>query len=78
MIEDFQEQERKRMTRVKSTVDYTMGILFFVIGVYFLVYDRMGINVFGWPASQFHLFGGLLVLYAAWRVYRGYKKDYYR
>lgn len=79
MPEDFQEQQRKKVARVRAFMDYTMGILLLVFGIYFLCYDKLGINLFGrQPSSIDYLIGALFVLYGIWRIYRGYKKDYYR
>jgi hypothetical protein len=79
MLEEFQEQQRKKMSRAKSLMDFTMGGLMFLVGLYFLTYAKLGINVFRQQPSTIDYFiGGVFVLYGLWRVYRGYKKDYYR
>lgn len=72
MLEDFQEQQRKRTIRVRSIMDLTMGSLFIIAGILLLVYkvgrledlNRKGL-------------GGLFILYGIWRLYRGYKKNYF-
>ncbi len=64
---------------MRSTMDLVMGVLFMLIGVYFLVYDELGWNVFNRePSSIDYAIAFLFLLYGAWRVYRGYKKDYFR
>lgn len=79
MIEEFQEKQRRQRSRMRSMVDYTMGTVFLLLGIYFLVYEK-----FGWkllnrePSSIDYFIGGLFVLYGGWRIYRGYKKNYYR
>ena len=79
MLEDFQEQQRKKMARSRSVMDFAMGFLLVVIGGYFLTYRQLGINLFKRePSTIDYLIGGLFVLYGIWRIYRGYKKDYYR
>ena len=79
MLEDFQEEQRKKMARTRSVMDFTMGFLLVVIGGYFLTYRQLGINLFKREPSPIDYFiGGLFVLYGIWRIYRGYKKDYYR
>ena len=72
MLEDFQEQQRKRTIRIRSIMDLTMGGLFIVAGTLLLIYkvgnlgdlNRKGLGV-------------LFILYGIWRVYRGYKKNYF-
>ena len=79
MNPDYEEQNRKRMSRMRSIMDYTMGILLLFIGLYFLSYEKMGVNVFNrTPSAIDYLIGGLFVIYGIWRIYRGYKKDYFR
>lgn len=73
MLEDFQEEQRKKAARIRSFMDFTMGGLFIVIGVALLIYqvgtlgeiNRKGLGI-------------LFILYGIWRIYRGYKKNYFR
>lgn len=79
MIEDYEIKRRRQVTRMRSTMDIIMGILFVLIGIYFLVYERMDWNVFGRdPSSIDYAIASLFILYGGWRLYRGYKKDYFR
>lgn len=79
MVEDYQEKHRKKVARMRSTMDYVMGALIIVIGFYFLLYEKLGINVFNrQPSAIDKVIGGVFIVYGAWRMYRGYKKDYYR
>ena len=77
MQEDYREQHRKSTNRVRSFMDYIMGTLLFFVGVWFMIYDRVGINVFNREPSQIDYFiGAMFMLYGIWRIYRGYKKNY--
>lgn len=79
MIEDYQEKQVKQRTRMMSMMNYIMGAVFFLIGVYFLIYEKMGWPLLEREPSSIDYFIGLLfILYGAWRMYRGYKKNYYR
>ena len=79
MIEDYQEQHRKRVTRMRSVMDYTMGALLILIGSFFLIYGMLGYRLRGHAHDTIDYFIGVLfVLYGIWRIYRGYKKDYFR
>jgi len=64
---------------MRSVMDYAMGFIILLIGFYFLFYVKLGLNVFNRQPSVLDKFiGGLFILYGIWRMYRGYKKDYYR
>ena len=79
MLEDFQEEQRKKVTRVRSMMDFVMGGLIILIGLYFLLYDIFKINVFNrQPSVLDKIIGAVFILYGVWRIYRGNKKDYYR
>ena len=79
MIEEFQDKQRRQRSRMRSIVDYTMGSIFLLLGIYFLVYNKFGLKILDRdPSSIDYLIGGLFVLYGGWRIYRGYKKNYYR
>ena len=79
MIEEFQEKQRKQRSRVRSIVDYSMGSVFLLLGIYFLIYERFGLPLLGRePSSIDYFIGSLFVLYGGWRIYRGYKKNYFR
>jgi threonine/homoserine/homoserine lactone efflux protein len=79
MLEEYQDEQRRQTSRMRSIMDYTMGILLFLVGVYFLIYDKLGVNVFNkQPSPMDKLIGIVFILYGGWRIYRGYKKNYYR
>ena len=79
MLEDYQDKQRKQASRMRSIMDYTMGSVFVLIGVYFIVYDKLRMNFFNRQPSVIDYFlGALFILYGSWRIYRGYKKNYYR
>ena len=79
MLEDFQEKQRQQGTRMRSVMDYTMGIVFFFLGLFFITYRRFGIRIMDRDPSLIDfVIGGLFVVYGSWRFYRGYKKNYYQ
>ena len=80
MIEDFQERQRQQGARMRSVMDYVMGTVFCLIGLYFMFYQTLGIKMIlnREPSNMDYIIGGLFILYGSWRIYRGYKKNYYR
>jgi threonine/homoserine/homoserine lactone efflux protein len=78
MIEEYEKDRKKQVGNMRSIMDYTMGIVFFCIGIYFLLYQQLGWNIMNRTHSMLDYFiGGLFLLYGIWRFYRGYKKNYF-
>jgi len=62
---------------MRAIMDYGMGIIIFCFGIFFLLAPSLGI-VFNLENFYRYFFAGLCIVYGAWRVYRGYKKNYFR
>lgn len=79
MIEEYENKKRRQVAQMRSIMDYGMGGLFLLIGLYFLFYEALDINVFRSKPSDLDKFIGVLfIIYGAWRMYRGYKQNYFR
>ncbi len=83
MLEEYEKRKRKQVSGMKSLMDYGMGVLILFLGLFFIFRMELGprlqINVtLGKPDSLEKIFGGLSILYGLWRIYRGYKKNYFR
>jgi hypothetical protein len=80
MVEEYEKQKRKRLIIRRSLMDYALGILIFILGVFFLIRDKLTLdfNVNFPPNVMDKVFGVICLLYGGWRVYRGYKKNYFR
>ena len=53
-----------------------MGFTIFMFGVFFLAAKKLGYDFDLEPAFRYS-FAFLCIIYGGWRMYRGYKKDYY-
>jgi hypothetical protein len=60
----------------RSIMDYGMGAFIFFLGIFFLLAPRFGVT-FGIDDLFRYLFGGLCIIYGLFRIYRGYKKNYF-
>mgnify|MGYP006383245667 FL=1 len=82
MFEEYEKKKRKQMAQMKSLMDYGMGMLIFLLGSFFLFRGQLGdfpLNErLGKPDGLEKIFGSICVLYGAWRIYRGYKKNYFK
>ena len=58
-------------------MDYGMGLVIFSFGIFLLISERLGFNFEIEPFFRY-FFEGMCLIYGAWRIYRGYKKNYIR
>ncbi|HNR17115.1 MAG TPA: hypothetical protein PKG90_10670 [Chitinophagaceae bacterium] len=82
MFEEYENKKRKQIAGMKSLMDYGMGILILLMGLFFLFRLKLGnipINErLGQPDTIEKVFGVFCIIYGAWRIYRGYQKKYFR
>jgi hypothetical protein len=80
MLEEYEKKRQKQLSLMRSILDYGMGIIIFLLGLFFLFRDQFKIsfNVSFPPKDIEKYFGALCLLYGSWRIYRGYKKKYFR
>ena len=80
MIEEYEKQKRKRLALQKSIMDYAIGTLILAMGIFFLLRQnfKLEFNEDYPPNYMDKIFGVICLLYGGWRIYRGYKKNYFR
>ena len=80
MFEDYEKKKRRQVAGMKSLMDYGMGIIIVVAGLFFFFRDKfkMSFNEKFPPNDMDKIFGALCIIYGAWRIYRGYKKNYFK
>jgi threonine/homoserine/homoserine lactone efflux protein len=81
MFEEYEKKKRKQISTMKALLDYGMGILILLAGVFFFFRSNFGGLSFNqrFPPNDIDkIFGAICLLYGAWRIYRGYKKNYFR
>lgn len=79
MFDEYEKRKRKQVSQMKSIMDYGMGVLMILVGLYFLFHEKLNINIGNSSSSLLEkFFGGMCLLYGGWRIYRGYKKNYFR
>ena len=67
----FRETEEKRKDQLRAIYDFTMGIIWFGAGVFFLLNKYLGNNL-GFDSLLSAIFGISCICYGAFRFYRGY------
>jgi hypothetical protein len=79
MLEEYERQKRKRLALRRSVMDYSIGVLIVLAGIFFIVRNKfkLDFNAIFPPNEMDKIFGAICLLYGAWRIYRGYKKNYF-
>ena len=78
MIEEYENQRQKQVSQMRTITNYGMGIVFLCVGVFFFIYDSLDIDLGREPSGIDKVIGILFIVYGVWRIYRGYKKNYFR
>lgn len=73
-MQDYQRHRLKQDNRVRSFMDFVMGILVLGFGIVFLIHDQMGWKIYRSDPVLDKVIGGLFIIYGIWRIYRGYKR----
>ncbi len=82
-LEEFEEEpltnRQKAYLRTRSIVDYSMGLLWMSMGVFLLFKKYFDVNIaMELDDPAFKILGGICVIYGIFRMYRAYKKNYYK
>jgi hypothetical protein len=77
MITDNSEKRNQRYATMRSIKDYGMGVLYFIIAVFMIFPEVFKSSLDVAPLIRY-MFGGICILYGSWRIYRGYKKEYFK
>ncbi|MBL7744003.1 MAG: hypothetical protein JNN00_11060 [Chitinophagaceae bacterium] len=80
MIEEYERKRKKQVSSMRSIMDYAMGVVIVILGCFFFFRDqfKLDFNESFPPNYLDKVFGGICVLYGGWRIYRGYKKNYFK
>jgi len=76
---DEQRERNKGYVRMKSIMDYGMGTLWLGMGIFLTFIEKFNTGLernFG--DAPMKIFGVVCIVYGIFRIYRGYKKNYYR
>lgn len=76
-MSDYEQKRMKAYTNRRSLMDLGMGIVYSLMGLFFIFKDMMGVMM-DFPEAPFsYIFGALCLLYGGFRIYRGIKKNYF-
>jgi hypothetical protein len=71
---EFEQKKDRQQSRIKSFYNMGMGILWLVVGIFFLSHKRFGMEGAFDPLLA-NIFGGSCVLYGLFRLWRGFKSN---
>lgn len=77
MDNGLREKRTKSYSTMRSLLDYTMGVLYLAGATFLFFAERFGFEMENFDKTFRFIFGGLCAVYGFWRIYRGYKKDYF-
>jgi hypothetical protein len=73
----YEKKRRKAYVNRRSLMDFGMGIIYTMMGGFFLLSELFGIYMEFPPKPFSYIFGGLCVVYGVFRIYRGVRKNYF-
>ena len=82
-LEEFEKEELndrdKSYLRMRSIMDYGMGLLWMAMGVFMFFIEKFNAELATrFDPNALKFFGAVCVIYGLFRIYRGYKKKYFR
>ena len=80
MLEEYEKKKRKQVASMKALMDYGMGLLILLAGLFFFFRNRfkLDFNERFPPDDLDKIIGVLFIIYGVWRIYRGYRKNYFK
>ena len=76
-IKDLREKRTKNYSLMRSLMDYTMGVIYIAAAVFLFFAESFGFEMETFDKTFRYIFGALCAVYGSWRIYRGFKKDYF-
>lgn len=77
MATEYDDKKMRAYANRRALMDYGMGILYLAAGGFLVFAKRLNRELDFLPEPYTYIFGGLLLIYGVFRIYRGYKKNYF-
>ncbi len=75
--ENSEDRRTKGYILMRRIMDYGMGIIILGVGIIIALAPKLNLNINMSDLYRYSI-SGLFVIYGAWRIYRGYQKNYFR
>lgn len=79
-LEEFEESltpRQKKYVTMKSIMDFAFGAFYLGMGGLILFAGKLNFKTDFTETPMAKIFAGLIILYGIFRIYRGYKKNYF-
>jgi hypothetical protein len=73
-IEQNRQQRQQQYNKMRSWMDYAMGVLILAGGAFIFFHKKLGVDFEFKEPLIANIFGGVCLVYGLWRLYRGYNK----
>ncbi|MDB5192206.1 MAG: hypothetical protein JWQ96_1769 [Segetibacter sp.] len=70
------DKRTKSYIMMRSMMNYGMGAIYLAVGAFLLFPEKLGFTMEAFDDTARYIFGGIIVLYGVWRIYRGVRKEY--
>ncbi len=77
MENDLRDSRNKKHATMRAIMDYGMGVLYLAVAFLMFFADKIGFDWIGFDKIFRYIFGAICLLYGGFRIYRGYRKDYF-
>ena len=77
-MDDLELKRRRAYANRRAIMDIGMGFIYAVMGGFFLLARPLGFTIDFPPVPFNYIFGALCLMYGGFRIYRGFKKNYFR
>lgn len=78
--DEASKREEKKMrayaTR-RAIMDIGMGVIYAGVGAFFALSEKLGMEIV-FPSPFSYIFGGICLLYGGFRIYRGFRQNYFK
>lgn len=78
MATEYDDKKMRAYANRRSIMDIGMGVFYLAGGAFVVFGKQLGFELEILPEPYSYIFGGLFLIYGIFRIYRGYKKNYFR
>lgn len=79
MLEEYEKKRRRQVSFMRALMDFAMGAIILLLGVALFIHEKLNIQISErFSPNAVKILGVVFVVYGIWRIYRGYKKNYFQ